>query len=239
MRPLIGLTGYNVEPNEILRRRWAGAPRHYFEAVWKAGGLPVFIPNVPEAVDEYVARCAGIVLTGGGDVDPAHYTDDAVHETVYEIDTERDEVEFAALEAATAREAPVLGVCRGIQVINVARRGTLFQDVAGEALWADKHNNPDHSPVFHDVIVAPESRLAEIVKTRRIEANSYHHQAVRDLGRGLRVVGTTPDGLVEAVEDESYPFLVAVQWHPELMVDREPHLALFRALVRAAAERAT
>lgn len=235
MRPLIGLTGYNVEPKEILRRRWAGAPKHYFEAIWKAGGTPVLIPNIPGAAGEYVERCDGFVLIGGGDIDPAVYTDDPVHETVYDIDSERDDVEFAMYRAARERRAPILGVCRGIQLINVAHGGTLYQDVAAHAAHAQRHNNPDHSPVFHDVVLDADSRMAEVMGTVRVPANSYHHQAVRELGRNLQPTGKTDDGLVEALEDADYPFLLAVQWHPELLVDEyDEHFALFRALVDAA-----
>lgn len=237
MRPLIGLTGYNVEPKEILRRRWAGAPKHYFEAIWKAGGTPMLIPNIPGAAGEYVERCDGILLIGGGDIDPTTYTDDPVHKTVYGIDTERDDIEFAVYRAARERRAPILGVCRGIQVVNVAHGGTLYQDIAGEASHAQRHNNPDHSPVFHDVVVSEGSRLAAVMENRRVTTNSYHHQAVRTLGNELRATGATEDGLVEALEDTEYPFLLAVQWHPELLIDEyREHLALFEALVDAALE---
>lgn len=234
MRPLIGLTSYGIEPKDVLRRPWFGAPQAYFHAVWKAGGTPVLIPNLPEAAESYVERLDGIILVGGGDVEPARYTDASVHETVYDVDPARDAMELALLEATTARERPVLGICRGIQLINVARGGTLWQDVEAEAPWAQPHSTPDKSALFHEVAVAQRSRLADIVGASRIEANSYHHQAVRAVGDGLRPVGRTADGLVEALEAPDHPFLLAVQWHPELLLDREEHLALFRALVQTA-----
>jgi putative glutamine amidotransferase len=231
--PVIGLTTYE-EP-----ARWGVwdvptvlLPSTYVRAVATAGGVPVLVPPVAGAVEELLPRLDGLVLSGGPDLDPARYGAAADPATAPPR-LERDAVELALLAAATARHLPVLGICRGLQVINVARRGTLHQHLP------DVVGTTDHSPApavygRHPVRVTDGSRLAGALGWTRSEVASYHHQAVDDLGAGLTVTATAPDGTVEAVEDPSLPFCLGVQWHPEAGDD----LSLFRALVAAARGRA-
>jgi putative glutamine amidotransferase len=236
--PVIGLSAYEEQvrwgvwdvPGVLL-------PSTYVRSVVAAGGVPVLLPPVPEAAVPEVAaavlaRLDGLVLSGGPDIDPDRYGAAPLASTgAPRVD--RDAAELGLLDAATAAGVPVLGICRGLQLLNVARRGTLHQhlpDVVGTA---------DHAPGpgtygRHAVAVDEGSLLARVLGRTSADVPSYHHQAVDDLGAGLTVTATAPDGTVEAVEDPSLPFCLAVQWHPEAGDD----LSLFRALVAAARDRA-
>lgn len=232
-RPRIGIT-MGVYPRRG-RRRWPqhALPTPYIEAVWRAGGLPILIPNVPEAVDLYADGLDGLLLSGGGDVHPRRYTDEPRHPSVYGVNPARDEVEIRLVHRALERNRPVLAICRGIQVLNVALGGTLIQDIEAGVPGALPHSTPDDNPgLQHPVSVEPQSRLAEILGSSELVVNTYHHQAVACLGAGLRVVARAPDGVIEAVEAEDHALVIGVQWHPELLP--EPHDRLFAALVKAA-----
>ena len=201
----------------------------YTIAVARAGGLPVVL--VPTEADPtwLVAGIDALVLTGGGDLDPSHYGEEPADE-VYGVDPERDRFEFALLAAAEARRIPVLGVCRGMQMVNISRGGNLLQHVEDDALhW---QTSPSYHAV-HDVDVAADSQLAAMVGTEVLPVNSYHHQAVGRIGSGLRVVATA-DGLPEACESDDGR-VIGVQWHPEHMVEHHPRqLALFHGFVELA-----
>jgi putative glutamine amidotransferase len=212
-------------------------PRRYADRVAEAGGTPVLLPPLP-GVERALRRVDGLVLSGGGDIDPARYGAPCAPETKL-VPEERDAAEFALLQAALSMGLPVLGICRGIQVINVALGGTLHQhlpDVVG-------HNG--HSPVTgrmgsHEVQVAAGSRLAGVLDfdgsaDHAVSVPTHHHQGIDRLGRGLTATAWAADGMVEAVEFDpgECRFGVAVQWHPEA----GPDPGLFRALTAAALDR--
>jgi len=236
-RPLIGVTG--------VVREWQGAERAgvnavYARAVHAAGGVPLVLPPFLDEQDAAAAIAAldGLVLTGGEDVDPAHYGAER-SPLLGTVSVARDRSELALFAAARRAGLPVLGICRGIQLVNVALGGTLWQDLPSE-----RPGPVDHDPGTarhlrsHAVRLAPGSRAARALGTERLEANSFHHQAVRDLAPGLAASGWAEDGLVEAVEaaDDGGPWLLAVQWHPEeLHAERAaPDAGLFSALVEEA-----
>ena len=199
------------------------------QAVEQAGGRPVLIPPSEDGVAETLAAVDGLVFSGGSDLDPDLY-DDEPHEATAGVVPERDRAELALLEAALARDMPVLAVCRGSQVLNVARGGDLVQhlpDVVGD----DKHKHTPGTFADHDVTLEPGTRLAELVGDRAA-VKSHHHQGFGRVGRGLRVAAHAEDGTVEAVEDPSHRFALGVLWHPEAGGDRK----LFEELVGAAAE---
>jgi putative glutamine amidotransferase len=185
--------------------------------------------------DELFARLDGVLLTGGGDIDPARYHE-RPHPTVREVAPARDELEIAVVEYALDRRLPVLAICRGIQVLNVARGGTLYQDVASDPGTAIAHSQaaPRHEAT-HDVKVAPGSRLASVLDAHELRVNSFHHQAIKEPGRGLRAVAWAPDGLIEGAElEDAGPFVFGVQWHPEDLAPRHGHARrLFSALIDA------
>jgi len=215
-------TAFGEQPTALLNMR-------YVHAVARAGGLP--LPLVASGADpeELVATLDGLVLTGGGDLDPACYGEEAV-EQVYGVDRERDDFEFALLAAAEARGVPVLAICRGLQLVNVSRAGTLIQHVDDpEVHW---QTAPSHEGA-HTVTIQSDSALAGMVGPDELLVNSYHHQAIGRLGSGLRVVADS-GGLPEAFETTD-GLVIGIQWHPEQMIEHHPRqLALFEAFIRAA-----
>ncbi|TML28730.1 MAG: gamma-glutamyl-gamma-aminobutyrate hydrolase family protein [Actinobacteria bacterium] len=229
-RPVIGITTY------VTSARWshwdeeaALVPAAYVRAVERAGGRPVLIPPSEDGVEETLGAVDGMVFSGGSDLDPELY-DEEPHEETFGIVPERDRAELALLEAALARDMPVLAVCRGSQVLNVARGGDLVQhlpDVVGD----DKHKHTPGAFADHDVTLEPGTRLAELLGDRAA-VKSHHHQGFGRVGDGLRVAAHAEDGTIEAVEDPSHRFALGVLWHPEAGEDRK----LFEELVGAAAE---
>jgi putative glutamine amidotransferase len=184
----------------------------------------------------------GLLLSGGPDVDPARYGDQYVHPATYGVDPERDQFELDVFKAAMAAEIPVLGICRGIQVINVALGGTLIQDVGAEHPGAAAIGHRQHERGLADWQeghpVNATSDAPPLFTDRTLGVNSFHHQAIRDLAPALEPVAFAPDGLIEAVVMPSAPGVFAVQWHPELMFEHDDtHLRPFTELVRAAAAR--
>jgi putative glutamine amidotransferase len=237
--PRIGVTG--------VLRLWDGAERTgvnaaYVRSVIAAGGVPIILSPVLEP--SYAARALdgldGLVLSGGEDIDPAWYGTDRSPQ-LYPPSRERDLFELAAFAAARARELPILGICRGIQLINVGLGGTLYQDLPSERPGPVDHNaSTERTARSHLVLLEAGSRAAAALGATRLSVNSFHHQAIRDLAAGLVVSGVTEDGVIEAVESPaSASWLLAVQWHPEEMHadGRAPERGLFKALVAAAGER--
>jgi putative glutamine amidotransferase len=234
-RPLIGITTYHREREG--RPRFT-LPDAYVNAVRAAGGLPVLLPPGEEAPEDILPRLDGIVLAGGGDLDPSLFGG-AAHPSTYFVCSERDAFEVALVRAALAREVPTLAVCRGAQVLNVALGGDVhvhLEDVVGCQV---RHRASQDAHVYHPVTLEPGSRLAALFAREELPAvPSWHHQAVRRLGEGLLPVAFAPDGTVEALELREAPFLTAVQWHPELEIGPgSPQRLLFAALVRDAAAR--
>lgn len=220
----------------------------YVRAVERAGGEVTLLPNDRSAIDAVLASHDGIVLSGGVDVDPAHYGGAAEHSNSEqdEYHAERDAFELALARAVRERGVPTLAICRGLQVANVAFGGTLVEDLADElgAEYRINHRQTTSGQArgdygtSHRVTLEPTSRVAAILGSETVETNSLHHQAVRLVAPAFAVVGRTPDGVVEACElIEPHPFFVAVQWHPEELT-HDANVRFFEALVEAAAARA-
>ena len=208
----------------------------YLRALEAAGLVPlVLAPGTPPAaLGAALQACGGLVLTGGGDVDPRRYGAEP-HETVIGVSEARDDLELTALGLAEARGLPVLAICRGLQVLNVSRSGSLVQDIPSMVEGAHSHSveDPRHGPA-HDVRVEAGSRLADIIGPGPTPVNSRHHQAIATLGAGLRVTARASDGVVEAVEVPGERFVLGVQWHPEDMTGHfESASALFEAFAGA------
>lgn len=227
--PVIGITTYGRDE----RGRYT-LPSDYVAAVERAGAVPVLIPPSPAHAQRYLELVDGLILAGGGDLDPAHYDGDT-HETLYGIDARRDELELELARRLVRRGQPTLAICRGMQVLNVALGGSLIEHlpaVVGEDVL---HRAPPREPTPHAVRVEPGSRLAAIAGAVEFAPMSWHHQAIRTVAPGLQVVARAPDGTIEAVEQPSHPWLIAVQWHPELTAATDPvQQRLFDALVNAA-----
>ena len=229
MRPVIGITTY---AEEATWGSWtepaAFIPLAYVRAVEQAGGRPLLVPPVADAVDETLDVLDGITFSGGGDLDPETYGAEAHPETI-EVSPERDSAELALLEAALGRDLPVLAVCRGSQVLNVARGGDLVQHLP-EVVGHDRHRHEHGVMADHNVRVEAHSRLGSILGDRA-PVKSSHHQGFGRIGDGLRESAWAEDGTTEAVEDPSHRFALGVLWHPEEGED----FALFAALVEEAA----
>ena len=206
----------------------------YIRAVRESGGIPVVLPNTDGSVariDDYLALLDGLLMPGGADIPPSEYGEEP-HETVELLDDDRFHFEKALISAWMKKtDKPLLGICLGSQWINVASGGSLVQDIPSEF-------NVNHRDTDHLVTIEPGSRLSRIVGATEVEVNSWHHQAVRKIGDGLRIVAKSPDGIVEATETtDPDRFLIGVQWHPEkLMPDNTTQAKLLEAFVEAAAE---
>jgi putative glutamine amidotransferase len=226
--PVIGITTYGRDE----RGRYT-LPSEYVSAVERAGGVPVLIPPLPAHAQRYLALVDGFVLAGGGDLDPRQYGGNT-HETLYNVDPQRDALELELARRIVERRQPALAICRGLQVVNVALGGTLIEHlpaVVGESVL---HRAPPREPTPHPVRLKPGSRLAGLVGTEECTPLSWHHQAVRTLAPGFEAVATAPDGTIEAIELTGHPWLLAVQWHPELTAQRDPaQQRLFEALIAA------
>jgi putative glutamine amidotransferase len=232
--PMLGAAAAEADPPRtemVLGMR-------YLEAIGRAGGLAVVVPPLPgPAIPALLDRVDGICLSGGPDLHPDAYGAEP-HPQLGPTEPRLDAFELALARAADERDMPVLAICRGAQVLNVARGGTLLQhlpDVAGEAL-AHRQAGAPHEPT-HGVTVAPESRLADITGRRELRVNSFHHQAADVLGARLALTAWAADGTVEAFEAVDRTFVVGVQWHAECLVDLDEQAALFTALVEASAGR--
>lgn len=213
--------------------------KEYTDAVLSAGGLPMVLPLTDDeaALEALLACFDGLLLTGGGDVDPAFFGGDAANPTLKSVSRLRDKMElFLTQRLLEEGRRPVLGICRGCQVMNVAAGGTLVLDVPSEIGNAVNHSDPRQFDLVHDVEITPATRLHALLRATAIRANSAHHQAVKDPAPRLRVSARSPrDGVVEAVELDGPQFFLGAQWHPERVHEKhEPSAALFRALVAAA-----
>lgn len=238
MRPLVVVTGIQREIETTLpgRSPQVTVHRRFGELVARAGGLPLIAEPAAD-VGALLERAEAVVINGGGDVGPEAYGAQPHPETGW-LDAERDRFELALTLGAIERGVPVLGVCRGLHVLNVALGGTLVQHLPDVTDLAHDVREPYDEPA-HAVRVEEGSRLAGILGAREAEVNTVHHQAADELGSGLKVTARAPDGIVEAIESTD-GWAVGVQWHPELMDRRydAEQLTLFQALVEAAQGRA-
>jgi len=229
-KPWIGIPTRYHEKSEM-----AGQIRHYLDAVLWAGGLPLLIPSTGDrdVIREYVERAQGILLPGSPtDIDPARYGA-APHPKLGRLYPEREATDFAILDLVELRNLPVLGICFGVQSINVHRGGSLIQDIPSVIPDHQPHDEDDGRPPARHMIQFPENSLiARLAGRPEVEVNSYHHQSVDGAGRNLRPVAFAPDGVIEAVEDTTGRFVIGVQWHPERGWKQDPFSqALFTSFI--------
>ena len=241
-RPLIAVTSSEMrDPPPHLRKPQSDPARRemalglpYLEALECSGALPVVVPPLhEEALDDLLDAVDGLLLSGGPDIDPSAY-DRPPHPRLGPTEPRLDAFELALARAADRRGTPLLAICRGAQLLNVARGGTLIQhlpDVVGDEI-EHRQREPSDS-LTHAVEVDADTRLAEVLGWTEGRVNSFHHQAVDALGRGLRVSARAPDGTIEAFEAPERPFLLAVQWHAEYLVCWSQHAPLFEAFITA------
>ena len=232
MKPVIGI-GSDVQTTPGKRDR-AFAYTTYIDSLRRAGAIPVLIPPQPENAAELVEELDGLLLAGGDDCDPAAYGEEP-HPKVEPMDPRRQNNDLSLARAARERGIPTLGICLGLQVMNIAAGGSLVQDIPTEIDTDIEHVSEPEDRARHDVIVEDGTRLASILGGKReFNVNSSHHQAIKGIGRGFRVSAQAPDGIVEGLEDPEHPFYLGVQWHPEDMAGEKSASALFGAFVEAA-----
>jgi len=231
-RPIIGIT---VDRSDRPDRY--ESPMTYASSVEKAGGLPLLLPYKTDRslIPQIVDMLDGILFSGGDDLDPSSFGQ-TYHPNAIPIDPARQQFEMALLAEVERRRMPTLGICLGSQLMNVYRGGSLHQflpDLPRQPML--EHRKLNDVVPRHDVALQPGSHLAKLLNKTEINANSYHKQSIDQVGRGLRIIGTAPDGVIEGTEDPTLPLFLGVQWHPERLADEPDHLALFKLLVQKAA----
>jgi putative glutamine amidotransferase len=240
--PVIGITGRTDQSARPPNRPLFATVQTYVQAAELGGGAPVVIPpHLEEAKNRAIfEHLDGLILSGGGDVLPALYGEEDSG-LLWFVDEQRDRTELALARWALSEKLPLLAICRGPQVLNVAAGGTLVQDIPTQVPNALTHITVADSPmaaVAHTVEVAADSRLAALVGAGELGVNSSHHQAVKAVGAGLTVTARAPDGIIEGLEAPAHPFCIGVQWHPEAMVENHPVMRrLFEGLADSARAR--
>jgi putative glutamine amidotransferase len=232
-QPVIALTLDYEQPGGYSKLPWYALRENYCAAVVRAGGLPILLPHEPDQVAAYLDKIDGLVVTGGAfDVDPALFGATSRHAAVTTKDR-RTQFELAITRAALAADKPVLGICGGQQLLNVALGGTLIQHIPDEVPGALAHEQPNpRTEPGHSVAVAPGTLLHRITGAAELAVNSAHHQAVKDVAPGMVVDAVAADGVIEGIEDPRHRFCLGVQWHPEYAISRGDE-AIFAAFVAA------
>ncbi len=236
-RPVIG-----VSCSTLVLTGMRGVPRFalsefYIRCILDAGGLPLLLPNVmPELAASYLSRMDGLILSGGLDVDPEYYGEEPKPK-LGNLDQVRDSYEFELARGAHQAGMPLLAICRGVQVLNVAFGGSLVQDIDSEVDEPLKHEQDAlrQTALSHRVRIVPNSKLHGIAAgIERIRVNSFHHQSVKDVADGFTITAHSEDGVVEAIEDPTQTFCVGVQWHPERLPENDFTRSIFKSFVEAA-----
>jgi putative glutamine amidotransferase len=234
MKPIIGITSASAwEKNRVFSK----ASRYYADSVILGGGLPAYIPILPqpELAEHYMNKIDGLLLSGGDeDVQPHHYGECPLR-GLDNVSPDRDLWEFALIKAAIQQNKPILGICRGCQILNVALGGNLYQSLFQQYPDAGEHypQQTEMHHLYHSVNIEPESLLHGLFGTS-LMVNSFHHMAIKKIAPCFQVTARSPEGVIEAVESQCHPFVVGVQWHPEALTHNHPHfINLFRAHIEA------
>jgi putative glutamine amidotransferase len=245
MKPLIGITTYYVRADELGKNRKRGLPDQdmlmstmdYSRAIEKSGGIPITIPliNDVDYIDNIVDKCDGFLFAGGPDVSPINYGE-YYQKGLGTINLARDKFEIALLDKALSKNKSILGICRGFQLINTFFEGTLYQDINNAKITDIEHvglMGPKHG-IAHKVFLNKECRIGQIFDKDEIMVNSFHHQCIKKLGKGLIECGYADNDIIEAFEHEDYSFVVGVQWHPEMMFEEHSEqLRLFELFLNS------
>lgn len=242
MKPIIGITS-RTAPISSSNLNYAMVQTSYVNAVLQAGGVPVVIPSdiTPAGYESLFARMDGILISGGGDISLDYFAGEP-HKEIYGIEPMRDAIEIGLCRLAAEKGLPFLGICRGVQIMNVALGGTLYTHIPDQLPSELQHDYPGSDGVpartslAHAVVLEHGSSIAQLMGAEQLKVNSLHHQGVKDVAPGLSPVGRSSDGLVEALEMPGHPFAIGVQWHPEWLTDQPVTRNLFGAFVEAAAQ---
>ena len=230
-KPIIGIGSDVAQKNGERDRAFVYST--YIESLKRAGAVPVLIPPQPENAADVLDGLDGLLLAGGDDCDPSAYGEEK-HPSCETMDPRRQQNDVGLARLARQRGVPTLGICLGVQVMNVAAGGTLIQDIASAVDTKIDHASEPSDRHRHDVHIEASTKLGRILGTHELNVNSSHHQAVGRVAEGLRVTAQAPDGIIEGLEDPTHPFYVGVQWHPEDMPEEPSATTLFGAFVEAA-----
>lgn len=229
-KPRIGVTLDRNETGEYSAYPWYALRENYCSSIVEAGGVPLPLPHFPEFADQYVEMIDGLVITGGDfDIDPSFYKAKEKHDSI-KVKACRTEFEFAIIKAAFTKNIPILGICGGQQLINVALGGTLIQHIPAEIKDPIEHSTG--AELSHPVTLIESTQLLNIAGSSEITVNSSHHQAIKDLGKGLIVNAKAADGVIEGIETPDHKFCIGVQWHPEYL-KTPADKALYQAFIAA------
>lgn len=234
MKPLIGITA------SFSKKRKQKVNDTYVQAVLLAGGVPVLLPTgTEEHIECFIQKLDGFILTGGGDIDPILFNEEP-HEKLGKVEPERDAFELPLVRAIIQTKKPLLGICRGMQMLNVALGGGVYQDLYAqkESGLLQHHQQASTSHASHFVQIVKGSLLEYVIQAPRIRVNSFHHQAVKNVSSPLYVCGVAEDGTIEAIESMVHPFVIGVQWHPEALLkkDDKASMRLFEAFIQKSIE---
>lgn len=248
MKPLILITSYHVGKDEINEKKVRGKEEQdisictwdYINAVMLSGGVPLVMPNIEgeENIDAYVRLADGILFSGGEDVHPKYFNE-RINADNLKICDRRDSFEMKLVENVLPLGIPLLGICRGMQLLNIAAGGNIYQDIGAQYQTVMKHSNPDSgkADIIHKVRVVEDTTLCDLYGGGMKGVNSFHHQAVKDLAPVFKASAYSEDGLVEAYEMEGDRFLIGVQWHPEMLFEKHPEeLRIFESFIESAKE---
>ena len=231
-KPLIGITTYSTK--SPFGRDITAVQHTYIHAVVQGGGVPVLIPAIldEDVRNELYSNLQGVLFSGGGDISLKYFQGED-HPKIHEVDELRDVTELSLIKRSIDDKKPLLAICRGIQVMNVALGGTLFTHIPDQFTTTLEHSQKEFPTIAHPVNIDETSRLAEIFGETLLQVNSLHHQGLKDVASSLRVVGHAPDGMIEAVELPDHPYAMGVQWHPEWLTDQLVMRNLFKSFVDA------
>lgn len=221
MGPVIGLT---TQYEYLVNRKLIQVNNTYVDAIIESGGTPIVLPIVTDEdkIDNYLDLVDGLIFTGGGDISPLYFGEEPIKE-IGSICLDRDKMELELFKRAYERGIPVFGICRGLQLINVALKGTIYQDIFVQLPYSIAHVCGDVHQGFHTINILKDSILYKAFGKEKLVVNSQHHQSIKDVGDNLRVTSTTVDGIIESIESTNDKFVLGVQFHPESMIynDRE------------------
>ncbi|MEA3357836.1 MAG: gamma-glutamyl-gamma-aminobutyrate hydrolase family protein [Thermodesulfobacteriota bacterium] len=238
MRPVVGIPCYSQERQNDLFREASATQQSYLRALEQAGVASVLIPvsSTMEMIKDILERIDGLVLVGGRDIDPKRYGETPLPK-LSPTDEKRDDLELNITSLCFSAHIPILGICRGIQTLNVCAGGSLWQDIATQVSNTIKHDyypNYPRNKISHSVQIEKDSRLSEIFSNLTLNVNSLHHQGIKKIGEGFRVTALSTDGIIEGIEWIGESWIVGVQWHPEELINDDLHMkSLFEAFASA------
>jgi len=230
MKPKIGITCNVANKNSDF---YTNIHYRNIDVIYKAGGLPIILPSTGEECEEYLDILDGIYFSGGIDVNPMFFGEDPIC-GIGSTNIERDKFEIELYKKAVRIDRPMLGICRGMQVINIAAGGTIYQDLSAQLPNCICHSQggSPRSDYFHKILIEENSKLYNIYKNKEIYTNTFHHQSIKDVAPGFKITAKTKDGVIEAIESINNRYIVAVQWHPEHMYyAHDEHFEIFKSFV--------